>query len=84
MMKGCEIFSTGNHPVEMLLPSYHLDAAGFEIEVATISDDLVKFEWWAFPNKDEAVKATYEKYEKQLNGHTSDNTRINQRLQKRA
>lgn len=66
MMKGGEFFSTGNHPVEMLLPMYHLDAAGFEIEVATISGDPVKFEWWAFPHEDEAVKATYKKYEKQL------------------
>ncbi|GBR27764.1 protease/amidase [Komagataeibacter oboediens DSM 11826] len=66
MMKGGEFFSTGNHPVEMLLPLYHLDAAGFEIDIATISGDPVKFEWWAFPHEDEAVKSIYKKYEKQL------------------
>ncbi|CAJ0730297.1 hypothetical protein EPIRMAN_GEN20615_14065 [Ralstonia mannitolilytica] len=30
-------FSTGNHPVETLLPMYHLDQAGFEFDVATLS-----------------------------------------------
>lgn len=44
------VFSSGNHPVEMLLPVLHLDAAGFEVDIATISGDLVKFEMWAFPN----------------------------------
>ncbi len=43
-MDGGEFFSTGNHPVEMLLPMLHLDKAGFEIDVATISGDPVKFE----------------------------------------
>ena len=42
-------FSSGNHPVEMFLPVLHLDAAGFEIDIATISGDPVKFETWAFP-----------------------------------
>ncbi|WP_339077147.1 glyoxalase III HchA [Acetobacter sp. AC2005] len=66
MMKGGEFFSTGNHPVEMLLPMYHLDAAGFDIDIATISGDPVKLEWWAFPHEDEAIKSIYKKYEKQL------------------
>ena len=66
MMKDGEFFSTGNHPVEMLLPMYHLDAAGFEIDIATISGDPVKFEWWAFPHEDEAVRSIYKKYEKQF------------------
>ena len=48
-MAGGEFFSTGNHPVEMLLPMYHLDAAGFDIDIATLSGDPVKFEMWAFP-----------------------------------
>lgn len=65
-MAGGEFFSTGNHPVEMLLPMYHLDAAGFDIDVATISGDPVKLEMWAFPHEDEAVKGIYNKYKQKL------------------
>ncbi|MBY7553915.1 protein deglycase HchA, partial [Escherichia coli] len=42
-----KLFSTGNHPIETLLPLYHLHAAGFEFEVATISGLMTKFEYWA-------------------------------------
>ncbi|BEM58770.1 protein deglycase HchA [Serratia marcescens] len=66
LMQNGKFFSTGNHPVEMLLPMYHLDLAGFEIDIATPSGDPVKLEMWAFPHEDEAVKATYEKYRSQL------------------
>lgn len=31
------LFSTGNHPVETLLPMYHLHAAGFDFDIATLS-----------------------------------------------
>ena len=65
-MAGGEFFSTGNHPVEMLLPLLHLDSAGFEIDIATISGDPVKFEMWAFPKEDEAVKKVFEKYKEKL------------------
>ena len=65
-MDGGEFFSTGNHPVEMLLPVLHLDAAGFEIDIATISGDTVKFEMWAFPKDDGAVKGIFEKYKQKL------------------
>lgn len=65
-MAGGEFFSTGNHPVETLLPMIHLDAAGFDIDIATISGDSVKFEVWAFPKEDEAVKRIYEKYKNKL------------------
>lgn len=65
-MAGGEFFSTGNHPVEMLLPVLHLDAAGFEVDVATISGDPVKLEMWAFPKEDDAVKSIFEKYKKKL------------------
>ncbi|GAA1482798.1 protein deglycase HchA [Gordonia sinesedis] len=58
---GDKYFSTGNHPVETLLPLMHLQAAGYEIEVATPSGNLAKFELWAFPADDEAVKAAWEK-----------------------
>ena len=55
-------FSTGNHPLELLLPLLHFDAAGFEVDVATISGNPVKFELWAFPSDDEAVRAGFEKF----------------------
>jgi molecular chaperone Hsp31 and glyoxalase 3 len=57
------LFSTGNHPVETLLPMYHLDKAGFDIDVATLSGNAVKFEWWAFPREDREIGALYERYE---------------------
>ncbi|KAI7693276.1 Protein deglycase, partial [Hortaea werneckii] len=59
-MEDGTFFSTGNHPVEMLLPILHLDAAGFDIDIATISGQPVKFEMWAFPKEDAAVKGIYE------------------------
>lgn len=66
MTRGGKFFSTGNHPVEMLLPVHHLDAAGFEVDVVTPSGDPAKLEMWAFPDEDETVKATYEKYKGKL------------------
>lgn len=65
-MANGEFFSTGNHPVEMLLPMVHLDAAGFDIDIATLSGDPVKFEMWAFPQEDKAVKGIYEKYKEKI------------------
>ena len=59
-------FSTGNHPVETLLPMYHLDKAGFTFDIATLSGNPVKFEFWAMPSKDEEVKGLYAKYRAQF------------------
>ncbi|WP_343591673.1 glyoxalase III HchA [Paracidovorax wautersii] len=59
-------FSTGNHPVETLLPMYHLDQAGFAFDVATVSGNPVKFEYWAMPSEDEAVKGFFDKYHPQF------------------
>ncbi|MBP0625057.1 glyoxalase III HchA [Cupriavidus consociatus] len=59
-------FSTGNHPVETLLPMYHLDRAGFEFDIATLSGNPTKFEWWAFPSEDAEIKALYAKYEQKF------------------
>lgn len=56
------MFSTGNHPVETLLPMYHLDKAGFAFDVATLSGNPVKFELWAMPSEDEEVKGLFAKY----------------------
>jgi molecular chaperone Hsp31 and glyoxalase 3 len=61
-MKNGKKFSTGNHPVEALLPMLHLMNAGFDFEIATPTGKPVVFEMWAFPNKDEHVKAIYKKY----------------------
>jgi molecular chaperone Hsp31 and glyoxalase 3 len=50
-------FSTGNHPVEMLVPMMHLANAGFDIDVVTPTGAAVKIEMWAMPEKDDAVMA---------------------------
>lgn len=60
------MFSTGNHPVETLLPMYHLDKAGFAFDVATLSGNPVKFEFWAMPSEDTEVKDFYAKYSEQF------------------
>jgi len=59
-------FSTGNHPVETLLPMYHLDKAGFAFDVVTLSGNPVKFELWAMPSEDEEVKGLFAKYRAQF------------------
>jgi molecular chaperone Hsp31 and glyoxalase 3 len=61
-MKNGKLFSTGNHPVEALLPILHLKNAGFNFEIATPTGKPVVFEMWAFPEKDEHVKAIYKTY----------------------
>ena len=61
-MQNGKLFSTGNHPVEALVPMLHLKNAGFEFEIATISGKPAVFEMWAFPEKDEHVKAIYKEY----------------------
>lgn len=65
-LKDGRFFSTGNHPVETLLPMMHLDAAGYEIEIATISGNMVKMELWAMPAEDDAVTRAYQKFLPQL------------------
>jgi molecular chaperone Hsp31 and glyoxalase 3 len=52
-------FSTGNHPVEALLPMLHLRNAGYEFEIATPSGKPVVFEMWAMPTKDVNVMGLY-------------------------
>lgn len=66
LMQNGTMFSTGNHPVEMLLPMYHLDKAGFEFDIATLSGNPVKLELWALPKEDEAVQSVYRKYTDKL------------------
>ena len=61
-MKNGKLFSTGNHPVESLVPMLHLKNAGFEFEIATPTGKSAVFEMWAFPKKDEHVKAIYNEH----------------------
>lgn len=60
LTKSDNFFSTGNHPVETLLPMMHLAHAGFELEVATLSSNPVKLEMWAMPKEDKAVMEFYQ------------------------
>ena len=66
LMQNEKFFSTGNHPVEMLLPMFHLDNAGFEFDIATLSGNPVKLEMWAMPHEEKVVLDTYAKYAEQL------------------
>tara|TARA_R110002050_G_scaffold195593_2_gene330489 strand:+ start:28888 stop:29790 length:903 start_codon:yes stop_codon:yes gene_type:complete len=61
-MKNGKMFSTGNHPVEALVPMLHLKNAGFDFEIVTPTGKPVVFEMWAFPEEDENVKAIYNAY----------------------
>lgn len=65
-MQNGKRFSTGNHPVEALVPMLHLKNAGFEFEIATPTGKPAVFEMWAFPEKDEEVKAIYQEYKARL------------------
>lgn len=58
-MQNGKFFSTGNHPVEMLLPMFHLDNAGFEIDIATLSGNPAKLEMWAMPKQEQVVLDTF-------------------------
>ena len=59
-MKNGRDFSTGNHPVEALLPMLHLRNAGFGFDIVTPSGKPVVFEMWAMPTGDAAVMGLYE------------------------
>ena len=61
-MQNGKLFSTGNHPVETLVPMLHLKNAGFDFEIATPTGKPVVLEMWAFPEKDEHVKSLYNSY----------------------
>ncbi len=65
-MQNGKLFSTGNHPVEALLPMMHLKNAGFSFEIVTPTGKPVVFEMWAFPEKDENVKNSYKEYKSEF------------------
>lgn len=58
-MKNGREFSTGNHPVESLVPMLHLRNAGFEFEIVTPTGQPVVLEMWAMPTKDDTVMGLY-------------------------
>ena len=64
-------FSTGNHPVEMMLPMLHLKNAGFGIDIVTPTGKPVKIEMWAMPKNDENVKAIYLEHKGQFDNPKS-------------
>lgn len=66
-MTNGALFSTGNHPVETLLPMMHLAKAGFQLDVATLSGQRAKFEQWAMPLADKAVMEYYASVRTKLN-----------------
>lgn len=57
-----KLFSTGNHPIETLLPMYHLHKAGFVFDVATVSGNSVKFEFWAMPQEQKEITGLHKEY----------------------
>jgi molecular chaperone Hsp31 and glyoxalase 3 len=59
-MSNGKVFSTGNHPVEMLVPMMHFRDAGFTFDVATQSGGAVRLEMWAYPTKDANVKKLHD------------------------
>ena len=61
-MKNGKKFSTGNHPVETLVPILHFDQAGFDVDFYTPTGGTVKFEMWAMPYEDEHIGKILEKY----------------------
>jgi molecular chaperone Hsp31 and glyoxalase 3 len=70
-MQNGKQFSTGNHPVEALLPMLHLRDAGFEFEIATPTGKPVVFEMWAMPRGDKNVMGIYEDLKSEFDGPKS-------------
>ena len=59
-------FSTGNHPVEMLVPMLHFKNAGFDIDIFTPTGKSAKIEAWAMPAEDKNVMSLYDEYDEQF------------------
>ena len=83
MQNGKE-FSTGNHPVESLLPMLHLRNAGFEFEIATPTGKPVVFEMWAMPRDDKAVMGIYEELKSSFENPTTLQEVVDHSLNKSA
>jgi molecular chaperone Hsp31 and glyoxalase 3 len=65
MMNGRK-FSTGNHPVEALVPMLHLQSAGFDFEIVTPTGKPAVLEMWAMPTQDATVMSMYDSLKPQL------------------
>ena len=61
-MENGKKFSTGNHPVEAILPMLHLRDAGFDFNIVTPTGKPVVFEMWAMPSEDQNVMNFYNDY----------------------
>lgn len=65
-LKNDTLFSSGNHPVETLIPVMHLAAAGFGIDIATVSGNPAKMEMWAMPADDQQIWAGFHMFLPQM------------------
>jgi molecular chaperone Hsp31 and glyoxalase 3 len=81
-MKNGKMFSTGNHPVEAILPMLHLKEAGFTFEIITPTGKPVAFEMWAMPDEDTHVINFYNEYKKKFETPTSLQDFVDQSLVK--
>ncbi len=70
-MKNGKMFSTGNHPIEALLPMLHLKNAGFDFEIVTPTGNPVVFEMWAYPKEDIHVNAIYKAHQSEFDNPKS-------------
>lgn len=61
-MQNGKLFSSGNHPIESLVPMLHLRNAGFEFEIVTPTGKPAVLEMWAFPQEDDHVKSIYNEF----------------------
>ncbi|MGH1337046.1 MAG: glyoxalase III HchA [Aureispira sp.] len=66
VMQNGKAFSTGNHPVELLVPLLHFRQAGFVCDMVTPTGQPAQIEHWAMPKEDEAVKGIYAAYKEAL------------------
>ncbi|MCB0646917.1 MAG: DJ-1/PfpI family protein [Saprospiraceae bacterium] len=64
-------FSSGNHPVETLLPMMHLKDAGFELDIFTPTGKAAKIEMWAMPKEDQKVMDFFNEYKTKLDKPSS-------------
>jgi len=80
VMKNGKAFSTGNHPIEMIVPMLHLKNAGFDIDIITPTGGSVKIELWAMPEEDDAVLGMYQEYKSQLDNPGSVTDFVNTSL----
>lgn len=80
VMKNGKVFSTGNHPIEMIVPMLHLRNAGFDIEIVTPTGGSVKIEMWAMPEEDEEVNNMYQEYKSQFDNPRSVTDFVNNSL----